>query len=81
MSQNIMARIESNIKQKKNISTKYSKTSEPHRLRMSLTNKFNLKDPNKDIELVNLSICYTRKHIKSAYNYNKLSDNKISAPT
>lgn len=48
---------------------------------MSLTNKFNFKDPNKDIELVNLSICYTRKHIKSAYNYNKLSDNKISAPT
>ena len=48
---------------------------------MSLTNKFNFKDPNKDIELVNLSICYTTKHIKYAYNYNKLSDNKISAPT
>ena len=45
---------------------------------MSLTNlfistdKLNLKTPNnKNIGLVNLSIYYTWKNIKSAYNNNK----------
>ena len=38
----------------------------------------NLKNPNKNIELVNLSIYYTWKNIKSEYNSNKF---KISAPT
>ena len=53
---------------------------------MSLTNLFNslltnliLKlQINKNVALVNLSIYYTWKNIKSAYNNNKF---KISAPT
>ena len=38
----------------------------------------NLKNPNKNITLANLSIYYTWKNIKSEYNNKKL---KISAPT
>ena len=34
-------------------------TNEPHRFRLTLADKFNLKDPNKIIALVNLSIYYT----------------------
>ena len=54
-----------------------SKTNEPHKFRLSLSDKLNLKNPNKNIALGNLSI-YTWKNIKSAYNNNKF---KISAPT
>ena len=39
---------------------------------------FNLKNPNKNIALGNLSINYTWKNIKSAYNNNKV---KLSPPT
>ena len=42
---------------------------------MNLTD---LKDPNKNMVLTDLSIYYTWKNIKSAYNNNKF---KISAPT
>ena len=43
------------------------------------TDTLNLKTPNKkNIRLINLSIYYTWKNIKSAYNNNKF---KISAPT
>ena len=55
-----------------------SKTHEPHRFRLSLADKLNLKKSNKNIALGNLSIYYTRKNIKSAYNNNNF---KISAPT
>ena len=60
------------------INTENSKTSEPHRFRLNLTGKLNLKNPNKNIALANLSIYYTWKNIKSEYNNNKF---KISAPT
>ena len=46
--------------------------------KLDLTDKFNLKNPNKNMALANLSICYTWKNIKSEYNNNKF---KISAPT
>ena len=59
------------------MNTKNSKTNEPQRFRLSLADKINLKNPNKNIALGNLSIYYTWKNIKSAYN-NKF---KISAPT
>ena len=36
-----------------------SKTSEPHRFTLDLTDKLNLKDPNKNIVLASLSIYYT----------------------
>ena len=55
-----------------------SKINEPLRFRLSLADKLNLKNPNKNIALGNLSIYYTWKNIKSAYNNNKF---KISAPT
>ena len=45
---------------------------------MDLTDKLNLKNPNKNMALGNLSICYTWKNIKSEHNNNKF---KISAPT
>ena len=60
------------------MNTENSKTNEPHRFRLSLADKLNLKNPNKNIALGNLSIYYTWKNIKSAYNNNKF---KISAPT
>ena len=58
------------------MNTKNSQTNEPHRFRLSLVDKLNLKDPNKNMALANLSIYYTWKNIKSAYN-NKF---KIFAP-
>ena len=58
------------------MNTKKSKTNEPHRFRLSLVDKF--KDPNKNMASANLSIYYTWKNIKSAYNNNKF---KISTPT
>ena len=55
-----------------------SKTNEPHRFKLDLTDKLNLKNPNKNMALANLSIYCTWKNIKSEYNNNK---SKISAPT
>ena len=60
------------------MNTENSKTNESHRFRLFLADKLNLKNPNKNIVLADLGICYTRKNIKSAYNSNKF---KISAPT
>ena len=60
------------------MNTENSKTNEPHRFRLTLADKLNLKDPSKNMALANLSIYYTWKNIKSAYNNNKF---KISAPT
>ena len=53
-------------------------TSEPHRFKLDLTAKLNLKDPKKNMALANLSIYYTQQNIKSEYNNNKF---KIFAPT
>ena len=55
-----------------------SKRSEPHRFRLDLTDKLDLKDLKKNMALANLDIYYTWKNIKSEYNNNKF---KISAPT
>ena len=55
-----------------------SKTSEPHRFKLDLTDKRNLKNSNKNMALANLSIYYTWKNIKSEYNNNKF---KILAST
>ena len=60
------------------MNTKNSKTSEPHKCKLELTDKFNLKNPNKNMASANLSIYYTWKNIKSEYKNNKF---KISAPT
>ena len=58
--------------------TKNSGTNEPHRFKLDLTDKLNLKDPKKNMVLANLSIYYTLENIKSEYNNNKF---KISPPT
>ena len=55
-----------------------SKTSEPHILKLKLTDKLDLRIGEKVIALSNLSIYYTWKNIKSSYSNNKF---KISAPT
>ena len=54
-----------------------SKTSEPHRFKLDLTDKTNLKDPKKNMALGNVIIYYTWKNIKSECNNNKF---KIPAP-
>ena len=58
--------------------TKNSKTNKHHRFKLSLVDKLNLKDSNKNMVLANLSIYYTWKNIKSTDNNHK---SKISAPT
>ena len=60
------------------MNTENSKTSEPHRFKLDLPDKLNLKNLNKNMALANLSTYYTWKNIKSEYNNNKF---KISAPT
>ena len=60
------------------MNTKNSKTSEPHRFKLDLTDKLHLKNPKKNMALANLSIYYIWKNIKAEYNNNKF---KIFAPT
>ena len=60
------------------INTENSKTNESNKFIYQFTDKPNLKNPNKNIRLVNLSIYYLQKNIKSPYNSNKF---KILAST
>ena len=60
------------------MNTENSKTSKLQIFILDLTDKLNLKNPNKNMALANLSIYYTWKNLKSEYNNNKF---KISAPT
>ena len=58
--------------------TENSKTNKSHIFRLILFGKLDLKNLNKNIVLVNISIYYTSENIISAYDNNKF---KISAPT
>ena len=58
--------------------SKDSKTNESNRFKYDLIDKLDLKNPNENMALANLSIYYTWKNVKSTYNNNKF---KISAPT
>ena len=60
------------------MNSKNSKTSDPHRLSLNLTNKMDLRRKDKYISLSNISIYYTWKNIKKLYKNNKV---KLSAPT
>ena len=61
------------------MNTDNSKANESNKFIYQFTDKLNLKTPNsKNIGLVNLSIYYAWKNIKSEYNNKKF---KISAPT
>ena len=55
-----------------------SKTSDPHRLLLNLTDKIDLRRKDKYFALSNLSIYYTRKNIKKSCKNSKY---KTSAPT
>ena len=59
------------------MNSKNSKTSKLNRFKYDLIDKFDLRNPNKNMALANLSIYNTWKKVKSTYN-NKF---KISAPT
>ena len=61
------------------MNTANSKTKHSNKFVYNFTGKLNLKNPNKNIALANLSIYYsTWKNVTSDYNNNKF---KISAPT
>ena len=60
------------------MNTLNSKTNESNKFIYQFTEKLNLKNPNKNLALANLSIYYTWENIKSEDNNNKF---KISAPT
>ena len=60
------------------MNSKNSKTSDPHRLSLNLTNDIDLRRKDKYIALSNLSIYYKWKNIKKLCKNNKF---KISAPT
>ena len=60
------------------MNSKNSKTNESYKFKYDLIDKLDLKNPNKNIALANLSIYYTWKNVKSTYNNNKF---KTSAPT
>ena len=60
------------------MNTENSKTYESHIFKLDLADKLNLKNPKKNMALVNLSTYCTWKNIKSEYKNNKF---KISAPT
>ena len=61
------------------INTENSKTNDSNKFIYQFIDKLNFKRlNNKNIGLVNLSIYYTWRNIKSAYSNNKF---KISAPT
>ena len=59
------------------LNSENSKTNEPHRFKLDLTSKLNLKN-QKNMALANLSIYYTWENIKPEYINNKF---RISAPT
>ena len=60
------------------MNTENSKTNESNKFIYQFTDKLNLKNPNNNMALANLSIYYTWKNIKSKYKNNRFS---IHAPT
>ena len=60
------------------MNTLNSRTNESNRFIYQFTDKLNLKYPNKNILLANLSIHHSWRNIKSEYNNNKF---KIHAPS
>ena len=60
------------------MNSKNSKTSDPHKLLLNLTDKIHLGRSDKYVALSNLNIYYTWENRKTSYKNNKF---KISAPT
>ena len=59
------------------VDSENSKTDKPYKLKYNLINKLDLKNPNKNMALANLSIYYTWKNVKAIHKNNKF---KLSAP-
>ena len=57
-----------------------SKTPDPHRLLLNLSDNLSFKRKDKDVVLSNLSIYYTWKNLKKSHQNNKFKF-KISPPT
>ena len=60
------------------MNTENSKTNEPHKFALNLSQRLDLRSSNKHNTLKNLSIYYTWKNMKKLYKNNKL---KIVTPT
>ena len=60
------------------MNTENSKTNEPHKFVLNLSQRLDLKSSNKHVALQNLSINYTWKNIRKQYKNNKL---EIITPT
>ena len=60
------------------MNTENSKTNEPHKFVINLSQRLDLKSSNQHVVLQNLSIYYTWENIRNQYKNNKL---KIIAPT
>ena len=60
------------------MNSKNSKTSDPHKLLLNLTDKIHLGRSDIYVALSNLNIYYTWENRKTSYKNNKF---KISAPT
>ena len=60
------------------MNSKNSKTSDPHKLLLNLTDKIHLRRSDKYVALSNLNIYYTWENMKNSYKNNKF---KMSAPT
>ena len=60
------------------MNTENSKTNEPHKFFLNLSQRLDLIRSDKHVALQNLYIHYTRKNIRKQYKHNKL---KILAPT
>ena len=52
------------------MNSKISKTSDPHRLLINLTDKIKLNRSDKYVAFSNLTIYYTWKNIKKSYKNN-----------
>ena len=59
------------------MNTENSKTNEPHKFVINLSQRIDLRSLDKHVPLQNLSIYYTYKNIRKQYKNNKL---KIIAP-
>ena len=60
------------------MNTENSKTNEPHKFVINLSQRLDLKSSNQHVALQNLSIYYTWENIRNQYKNNKP---KIIAPT
>ena len=56
------------------MNSKNSKTNEPYKFKYDLIDKLDLRNPNKNMALANLSIYYNWKNVKSTYNNNKFNN-------